>query len=271
MQDSVSIDRDKYIGGSDIPIIMSLSPYKSRYDLLLEKAGYKTDTFKGNKYTEYGNTMEAKIRDYINSYLDNKFVEGKHIREAQGDEVIGVRIHTDGEREIDFSLFEVLEIKTTDKTYETLDDYKIYIVQLLFYMVNVGAKYGRLAVYKRPEDLSEDFNPDRLQVWAIELEEFKYLVEEIGKAIESFIEDLKKVKANPNITEDELIPIEIPDLANKIISLESQMKDIDKMVKKEISRLKEAMEAASIKTLTTPNGYKLTLVPDGVIIQKIKE
>ena len=89
MQDSVSIDRDKYIGGSDIPIIMSLSPYKSRYDLLLEKAGYKTDTFKGNKYTEYGNTMEAKIRDYINSYLDNKFVEGKHIREAQGDEVIG--------------------------------------------------------------------------------------------------------------------------------------------------------------------------------------
>ena len=38
MQDSVKQDRDRYIGGSDIPV-MEMSPVKSRYDLLLEKAG----------------------------------------------------------------------------------------------------------------------------------------------------------------------------------------------------------------------------------------
>lgn len=38
MQETVKQDRDKYIGGSDIPVIMNLSPYKTRFDLLLEKA-----------------------------------------------------------------------------------------------------------------------------------------------------------------------------------------------------------------------------------------
>ena len=41
MQETVKQDRDKYIGGSDIPVIMNLSPFKSRFDLLLEKAGYR--------------------------------------------------------------------------------------------------------------------------------------------------------------------------------------------------------------------------------------
>ena len=66
MQESVKQDREKYIGGSDIPVIMNISPYKSRFDLLLEKAGYKTDMFEGNIYTEYGNQLEPAIRDYIN-------------------------------------------------------------------------------------------------------------------------------------------------------------------------------------------------------------
>ena len=64
MQETVKKDREKYIGGSDIPIIMNLSPFKSRYDLLLEKAGYKEDTFSGNIFTEYGNIMEEKIREH---------------------------------------------------------------------------------------------------------------------------------------------------------------------------------------------------------------
>lgn len=269
MQETVSKDRDKYIGGSDIPIIMNLSPFKSRYNLLLEKAGYKEDTFEGNIYTEYGNTMEPKIRDYINKVElkpgCNHFVEGKHIREAQGDEPIGVRIHTDGERVTKLGT-EILEIKTTSKVSYKLEDYKIYLVQLLFYMVNTGANNGRLAVYERPEDLSEDFNPDRLQVWAIELEDYQDLIKDIGKALESFIEDLEKVKANPFITEEELLPMDIPDITNRILALEyqlEQMKETEKKIKADKERLKAAMVAASVKSWTTPNGYKITLVPDG--------
>lgn len=263
MQASVNKDREKYIGGSDIPIIMNLSPFKTRYDLLLEKAGYKEDLFKGNIYTDYGNTLEPKIRDYVNKTFcneDTSFIEGKHIREATGDEIIGVRIHTDGENDN-----EILEIKTTSQIYESVDDYKIYLVQLLYYMVNTDKELGLLAVYERPEDLSEELDPARLHLYNINAENYKDLIEDIGKAIEIFIEDLKKVKDNPFITEEELLPAEIPDITKRILAFEDQlkyMKKVEAEIKSEKARLKRAMEANSVKSWTTPNGYKITLIPD---------
>lgn len=267
MQDTVKKERDKYIGGSDIPVIMNLSPFKSRFDLLLEKAGYKEDTFEGNVYTEYGNKLEPKIRECVNDlyYADvekyGKYVEGKHIREAEDGEIIGVRIHTDGENDN-----AILEIKTTSQVHETADDYKIYLVQLLFYMVNTGKPYGVLAVYDRPEDLSENFDESRLQIFNIALEDYKDLCSEIGEACEKFIEDLQKVKDNPFITEEELLPTEITDITARIVAFESQidyLKSIEKKIKEDKARLKDAMQACGVKSWTTPNGYKITLVPDG--------
>jgi predicted phage-related endonuclease len=264
MQETVKQDRDKYIGGSDIPIIMNLSPFKSRFDLLLEKAGYKEDTFEGNVYTEYGNKLEPKIRDYINKYEYseyNDFVEGKHIREATEGEIIGVRIHTDGENDDC-----ILEIKTTSQIHKYIEDYKLYLVQLLFYMVNTGKPYGVLAVYDRPEDLSEEFDSKRLQIFDICINDYEDLCSEIGEACERFIEDLQKVKDNPFITEEELLPTEITDITARIIAFESQLdylKSIEKKIKDDKARLKDAMQACGVKSWATPNGYKITLVPDG--------
>lgn len=262
MQETVKQDRDKYIGGSDIPVIMNLSPFKSRFDLLLEKAGYKADTFEGNVYTEYGNKLEPKIRDYINDHFAGaRFVEGKHIREASDDEIIGVRIHTDGENDNS-----ILEIKTTSQIYDKVEDYKLYLVQLLFYMVNTGKPYGVLAVYDRPEDLSEEFDESRLQVFMITRMDYVDLCSEIGSACEKFIEDLQKVKDNPFITEEELLPSEITDITARIVAFESQLdylKSIEKKIKDDKARLKDAMQACGVKTWTTPNGYKITLIPDG--------
>lgn len=263
MQDSVKQDRDRFIGGSDIAVIMNLSPFKSRFDLLLEKAGYKEDTFEGNVYTEYGNKLEPIIRDWINLDMSKglKFKEGKHIREAEADEIIGVRIHTDGENED-----AILEIKTTSQIYDKVDDYKIYLVQLLFYMVNTGKSYGLLAVYHRPDDLSEEFESRRLQVFKIKISDYLELCEEIGEACEKFIEDLQKVKDNPFITEEELLPTEITDITARIIAFESQLdylKSIEKKIKDDKARLKDAMQTCGVKSWTTPRGYKITLVPDG--------
>ena len=261
MQDSVKQDRDKYIGGSDIAVIMNLSPFKSRFDLLLEKAGYKANDFEGNVYTEYGNTMEPKIRAAINAEIKEPFAEGKHIREAEADEIIGVRIHTDGENSDS-----ILEIKTTSQVYEDIDDYKIYLVQLLFYMVNTGKPYGLLAVYNRPDDLSEEFDSKRLQIFDICINDYEELCSEIGEACEKFIEDLQKVKDNPFITEEELLPTEITDITARIIAFESQLdylKSIEKKIKDDKARLKDAMQTCGVKSWTTPNGYKITLVPDG--------
>lgn len=265
MQKSVKQDRDKYIGGSDIPVIMNLSPFKTRYDLLLEKAGYKDNDFEGNIYTEYGNTMEDKIREYINSYLKlepaYQFIEGKHVREAKEGEIIGVRAHTDG-----INPRSVLEIKTTSQIYDSLSDYKLYLVQLLFYMSYTDRETGILAVYDRPEDLSEELDPERLHIYEIKRSDYKDLIQEIASAIELFIEDLKKVKDNPFITEEELLPAEIPDITKRILAFEDQlkyMKKVEAEIKSEKARLKKAMEANSVKSWTTPNGYKITLIPDG--------
>lgn len=263
MQDSVKQDRERFLGGSDIPIIMNLSPFKSRFDLLLEKAGYKEDSFEGNVYTEYGNKLEPLIRDWINTNIraELKYKEGKHIREAEADEIIGVRIHTDGENDTT-----ILEIKTTSQIHKSIDDYKIYLVQLLFYMVNTGKARGLLAVYERPEDLSEEFESRRLQLFDIKLEDYTELCSEISDACEKFIEDLRKVKDNPFITEEELLPVEVADITAQIIAFESQLdyfKTVEKKSKELKTKLKEAMQAASVKSWTTPNGYKITLIPDG--------
>ena len=260
MQASVKENREKYLGGSDIPVIMNLSPWKSRFDLLLEKAGYKESEFGGNVFTEYGNEMEAKIRDYINEDR----LPGEHFREGKVEidgETIGTRIHTDGETEE-----EILEIKTTSDIKENLEDYKAYLVQILFYMMVEEKSFGLLAVYDRPDDLSTEFDPHRLKVYRVSVEEFENLTIEIAQAVVSFTEDLQKVKENPFIEEAELLPVEIPEIAQRIIAFEEQlsmMKKTEEKIKSEKARLKDAMQAAGVKSWKTPNGYKITLVPDG--------
>lgn len=273
MQETVNKDRDKYIGGSDIPIIMNLSPFKRRFDLLLEKAGYKEDAFKGNVFTEYGNTMEAKIREWINDYyvnVNNPFVEGKHVREAEADEVIGVRVHTDGE-----NCDTVLEVKTTTSIHVSINDYKLYLVQLLFNMTESEKPYGLLAVYERPEDLSEEFDKTRLQLFDISIGDYEDLCLEIGEACDKFVDDLIKVKANPNITEEDLLPIDVTDIVKRILALESQLMNMrnislldERAIEADKLRLAEAMQASGVNTWRTANGYKINLTPAGVEIEE---
>lgn len=260
MQKSVKEDRDKYIGGSDIPIIMGLSPFKKRFDLLLEKAGLKEDDFEGNAYTEYGNIMEPKIREYINNFLDRNYVEGKHIK---GD----IRVHTDGEDDES-----ILEIKTTSRVHEKLEDYKIYLVQLLFYMENTKKTKGILAVYERPEYFNERFaakryeiHEYRLHIYEINIDDYKDLLEQINKAVDQFRIDLTKVKENPFITEEELIPVDLTKLSNKVVELEAKlakMKSIESEAKEFKAKLKKAMEENGVKQWETPNGVKISLVAD---------
>ena len=270
MQESVNKDRFKYLGGSDIPIIMELSPFKTRFDLLLEKAEYKEDHFEGNIFTEYGNQMEANIRDFINANLvslDCKpFKEGKHIKampKAWGKAMskqIKIRAHTDGENDDT-----ILEVKTTSQIYDELSDYRYYLVQLLFYMMVTGKKKGLLAVYERPDDLSLELDQERLHVYPIHIEDHADECANIIQSISRFLEDLEKVKSNPFITEEELLPMEIPELAGKIIAFEQQlalMKEVEKKIKRDKERLKNAMQASGIHHWESSNGYKVTLIPD---------
>lgn len=263
---AVTIDRDKYIGGSDIPIIMGISPFKTRFDLLLEKAGLKENNFEGNAYTEYGNILEPKIRDYVNQKYEFNFIETKTI-------VDDCRYHADGDDEEKKCM---LEIKTTSQIHENVRDYKHYIVQLLKGMMMKDYKKGILAVYERPDDFNEEFDKERLNVYYVEIELYKDWCDEINKAVDQFRIDLVKVKENPFITEEELLPVDLTELSNKVVALENQlteMKKVELQVKELKTQLKAAMEKNNIKKWETPNGVKITLVADGEdkIVKKFNE
>lgn len=263
MQD-VTVNRHKYIGGSDVPIIMGISPFKKRYKLLLEKAQIEVSEFTGNKFTDYGNKLEPLIRDYINTVLKRNFLETKIVEEG---EIIGFRYHSDGDDEKEK---ELLEIKTTSVIHEEVTGYKSYLVQLLSGMIKKGYKKGVLAVYKRPADFDATFNEDYLTIYHIDINDYKELCDEIIAAMDKFRVDLELVLQEYEwndrvIPEAELMGGEIAVLANKITLFEDklvEMKLVEKQIKEFKTQLKLSMEKEGIKSFQTPNKTKITLVED---------
>lgn len=254
MQD-VTKDRDKYIGGSDIAAILGISKFKTRWQLLKEKAGIEYSDFTGNAYTEYGNVMEDKIRQCVSIIENMEFVEDKVI---EGD----MRYHADG---VSHYKQTVLEIKTTSTIHEDVDEYDYYLCQLLIGMEMYGYENGILAVYERPEDFSEVFDKGRMTMFKVKLSDYTMWLEYIHSEIDRFRDDWARLKENPFTTEEELQPKEVVDIATKVINLEAQLtlfEEIEAELKEAKAELKENMEKYHVKKWETPSGIKITLVPD---------
>lgn len=253
MEYDVTIDRDKYIGGSDIPVIMGLSPFKTRWQLLQEKAEIVENTFTGNLATRYGQMIEPKIRDYINRTYKRNFEPNRVI-------VGDFRAHTDG---FDAKEEEVLEIKSTSRVHSYLIEYKIYLVQLLKYMQVNKVEYGILAVYHRPEDYSTEFDENRLQIFNVSLSEFIPLLNEINVEIDRFVADLKRLRENPNLTEQDFLPPALVTLSNRVMAIEetlSHYKAFEAECKVLKKSLLDAMTEYNIKGWEMPNGTKIARV-----------
>lgn len=255
MDYDVTVKRNDYIGGSDIPVIMNISPFKTRYDLLLEKAGLKENTFSGNSYTVYGQHLEPKIREHINKRRKNKFEPNRVIN---GD----LRCHSDG-----FNGNAVLEIKTTSHIYETAGEYKVYLVQLLLYMQMNGVKKGMLAVYERAEDFNEEFDPSRLHIYDIDIKDYKALLDEVNAEIVRFRADLARLKENPLLCEEDFQPSELVRLSRQVVEFESKLleyKRLEEQHKAIKQQLFEAMQKYDVKSWETINGVKISRV-DGTV------
>lgn len=75
------------IGGSDSSTLIGLNPYKSNLDLWLEKKGLKSNDFKGNELTQYGNDAEPPLRalyelksKYEIQYMDNVILQSNSVK-----------------------------------------------------------------------------------------------------------------------------------------------------------------------------------------------
>ena len=213
MQETVTQDRDKYLGGSDIPAVMGISPFKTRWQLLQQKAGYEEDKFKGSVYTEYGNEMEPVIRDYINEHWGMNFVEDKIILEDS--DVLPTRYHSDGH---DKEQRATLEIKTTSqiaRIFDAIDKnisfddyewefYKKYYVQAFFGADAFKDDWVWLAVYERPDDMSEEFDPSRLFISTHKVIEHTDFLAEIQTEVAEFRNDYNYILQNPWVEEAQL-------------------------------------------------------------------
>lgn len=254
---NVEVDRLRYIGGSDIPIIMNISPFKKRFDLLKEKVGLIESDFNGNEYTEYGNVMESKIRDYVNSFFKVEFKEGTFFDDGD-EEALGIRCNVDGE-----TSDTILEIKTTSQIHGNVNDYPVYLVQLLFYMLHSNRNYGILAIYERPKDFNEDFDKKRLKIYEIKKDDYKDLIERINQAVNQFNNDYKALKENPFLIEEELLPYDIVSVSNALEIVENKLKalkELEEQEKKFKAQLLDLMIKNNIKSWSTLNGAKITRV-----------
>lgn len=144
--DTVVKDRENYIGGSDIPVILNKSKFKKRYQLIQEYINYGLglDTYKpySTVYTQYGHYMEDKIRQYINIQYDYDFKASTKIFEDKK-----IRCNCDG---LDISKNTLLEIKTTSKISNA--SLLTYELQIQLYLWAFDCEECILAVYKRPSD-----------------------------------------------------------------------------------------------------------------------
>ena len=250
----VSQDRDQYIGGSDIPAILGISKFTTRWQLLLQKAGLEERNFSGNRYTDYGHIIEPQIRAHINLIYNTNFMPNRVINED-------LRLHTDG-----FNGECVLEIKSTSDIHPSVDGYKSYLVQLVKYMEQNEVSKGILAVYERPEDFSPVFDAARLQVFEITLDEHHNLLAHVNKEIEKFRSDLARLKENPLLSEQDFLPGgNLIALADKVAKFENQlaaMKEIEAQCKDAKKALYDEMAKRGVTSWTTPNGTKITMVAE---------
>lgn len=251
----VVADRQRYIGGSDIPAILGISRFKTRWELLQEKAGLKAIEQISNPYIEYGNEMESKIRFYINRNQAIPFVE-----ESTTFEERRVRVNVDGINEST-----VLEIKTTSSNNikANLEDYKEYLAQELFYMHYKNREQGILAIYERPEDFNTTFDPNRLHTFNFHINDFQKFLNDILEAVDKFIFDIDKLIENPELTEEDFQDNSVMSLVNQLELIEQELVHFEAL-KTRHEELKEALYNSMLKTNTksfqTNNGLKITRV-----------
>ncbi len=262
--DTVTQHRSKYIGGSDVPIIMDISFFKSRMELLQEKSGYLENNFEGNMYTEYGNVLEPMIRNYINDNLvDDPFKEECFIGKLSpfDDEKLNFRCNVDG-----MNSDTILEVKTTSNIKNSVDEYDVYLVQLLFYMINSQKEKGILAVYERTDfTIPEEIDTDKLQIFNISVSDYKELIEDILNSVSRFQDDLITYKDNPAMTEEDFLNPVVVENSKKVIDLENKLKEfksLEEELKETKEKLFQAMKKYNVKKWTTLNGVSFSRIDE---------
>ncbi len=239
-------NRRFFVGGSDVPVILGLSKYKSQFELAKEKTGIVPTVFDSNEYTVYGQVIEPQIRDYINIINETNFKPETVINKERN-----IRGNCDG---ADFDESLLLEIKSHGKN-PTMDVYK---VQMQLYMNEFNLAAGWLALYERPDNFDAEFDPERLKIEVVHRDDVQ--INEILQAIELFWKRCEALKRQPDMTEAEYYSItleeknEIAIVASEVEKFELQIqsfKETESQYKAIKDKLYQLMMDHKVKSFET--------------------
>lgn len=294
-------DRRNRIGGSDVPIIIGESKFKTPFELFKEKVGLEDNEFGGNLYTELGNILEPKIQKLF-SVTD----EQKNVSKEIG--FLDFSGQIDGMRND-----KLVEIKVS--SYSLEEAIKQYHSQIQSYLWASGINECEFIVCSRDGEIKELFNQVREAFNLPHMHDFSNcdnnLVEKIKEALKVKFDDFEITQENcetkiisfnkekfnditlPRVNkfvdviklyyekmfeiEDlenffnthfygSIIPAEMNDLALKIENLEEKLvesKEIQAKIDNFKKELKKAMQGENIKKITLESGSQFTLVADG--------
>lgn len=137
--------RNMGIGGSDVSVIAGINPYKSVYELWLEKTGQKEMDLEGNEYTYFGNLLESVVRNEFTKRTGIK-VRQKHML-LQSEKYPFMIANLDGVIKENGELC-IFEAKTASAYKKEVWEKEVpaeYILQVQHYMGVTGAKKTYIA------------------------------------------------------------------------------------------------------------------------------
>nr|DAV82132.1 MAG TPA: Exonuclease [Caudoviricetes sp.] len=242
-------DRSKYIGGSDIPVILNISPWKKRENLLKEKVLGIHHNFKSSA-TEFGHQKELELIEFDalsngydlepNSLLTQEFnnFDFPLIAHLDG---IGVK---DGDRFI-------IECKTSSTPFNGLLP-SYYNAQVQFYMWQTGIHRTRIVFGQRLKQEDDSFKIGSTEEFYINYDE-DYVNSVISPALVSFIDEIKQIKseissgASPeSFFKDSSFNLQeifgeetIFDITETIFLIDSLNKKLDEFKKNMLSKMQE--------------------------------
>ena len=250
-------ERRHRIGGSDFGSVLDINPYKSRFELILNKAGVLYDVFTGNEYTKRGEELEDTIIKMFEDATNLKVTDQQKefVRES-GNDNLDLVVHIDGFIHSENAVFEAKTSDYKSKAWEEgIPEY--YKAQLELNMFLSGADKSYIAVAKCKDDDVIDFKY------------FKYLPEmdegEILAACEAFSEDVRKAKEKYGVINNGLLVQNdsINDMVSELEELKEQISQINKSIKpledKKKSIEKELKEMIGINSGIESSLYRVVL------------
>ncbi len=273
----VSKDRDTFIGGSDVGSIMGVNPYKSAYELFLEKSNQiERENLDDKLQIKLGHKMEQVVAELYEEETNEKVqLSNKSYKCKEYDFLVG---HID--RKI-VGKKKGLEIKTTSSYNKTdyvegeIPPYHYY--QCMFYMMITGMHDWDLATLRDNhsfyithiewnEEIAQDMLNKIVHFWnCVESKEWDGAID----GSESTSKALEKAYPAEKSKSDSIVPLSesgLPMALNEYENITDSIKELMELKTAFENTLKEAMGNAETailndkyvinwKSYTRSNGY----------------